>query len=207
MRVRNIILVLIVVFVGISTLWAGTDGFHAFTTEGARRYDIAKHPRLLPDVRLVDQNGRYFKLTEEQGKLVLMTFMYTRCGDVCPELEANFRQVYEGISERFRGKQIVFLSVSFDTARDDVESLHHHAGHYGADGIVWRMTTVPNPEELHKLLEISEVTMIPDAFGGYEHNAAFYLVNPQSELIKIYDYNAPAAVIRELNTLLEARSL
>jgi protein SCO1 len=200
---RSILLSIAAALAGLMVLWSGTDGFHAFTTEGARRYAIEQSPRSLPDVQLMDQDGRTFKLSDMKGKHVLMTFMYTRCGDVCPQLEMDFQAVYKGLSKHL-GQDIVMLSVSFDPQRDDILSLKHHAGHYGADGERWRMVTVPDLAELSSLLDTSEVTVIPNLYGGFEHNAAFYLVNPHSQLIRIFDTNAPDFVIRSLNALLEA---
>jgi cytochrome oxidase Cu insertion factor (SCO1/SenC/PrrC family) len=36
------------------------------------------------DFRLVDQNGKAFQLSQLRGKVVLFSFGYTHCPDVCP---------------------------------------------------------------------------------------------------------------------------
>jgi protein SCO1 len=42
------------------------------------------HPRKPPDFALFDQQRRRVELYALQGKVVLLTFLYTHCRDVCP---------------------------------------------------------------------------------------------------------------------------
>ena len=42
------------------------------------------NPRLTPDFALRDQHGRLIRLSRLRGKVVLLTFLYTHCPDVCP---------------------------------------------------------------------------------------------------------------------------
>lgn len=67
---RSILSVSLVFIVGISLLWSGTDGFRAFTSEGARRLAVQNVPRELPQIQLEDQNGKAFTLQEMKGRLV-----------------------------------------------------------------------------------------------------------------------------------------
>jgi protein SCO1 len=204
---RNIMATILALGLGISLLWWGTDGFQAFTSEAARRLEVLKEPKALPSVRLEDQKGQSFYLHDYRGKLVLATFIYTRCGDVCPIVEMNFRRVYETIRDEYLGKNIVFLSISFDPEHDTPHVLHEHAEHYQADGTRWRVARVPNPKELNILLKTMGVIVIPNGAGGYEHNAAFYLIDKQGRLVKIFDYNAPKVVGAEINRLIAANAL
>jgi len=201
---RNTIMAVMVSLLGMVALWAGTDGFHAYTSEGALRYSIAKHPVRLPDVTLQDQNGNRFSLASLGGKHVLFTFFYARCGDVCPALETQFKRVIDGISESYKGKDIVFLSVSFDPEHDDPDTLKHVADYYQADGANWRIVTVPDREQLQTLLTVCNVVAIPNKQDGYEHNAAIYAMDREQKLTHIFDYNMPDTVVRNVMTLLQA---
>jgi protein SCO1 len=42
------------------------------------------HPAQPPDFALRDQNGRLIRLSAQRGKVVLLTFLYTNCPDLCP---------------------------------------------------------------------------------------------------------------------------
>src|SRR5581483_6530532 len=43
------------------------------------------------DFTLTDQNGKPFRFASARGKLVLVTFIFTACPDVCPLLTADFQ--------------------------------------------------------------------------------------------------------------------
>ncbi|MEC5186555.1 protein SCO1/2 [Geobacillus thermodenitrificans] len=199
---RNTIAIVLTLVFGFGLLWHGTDGFRAFTSETARRLAILQEPKLLPAVQLEDQNGHTFSWQDQRGQWVLATFIYTRCGDVCPVVEMNLRRIYDAIRQSPHSHRLSFLSISFDSQNDTPEMLMHHAHHYGADGVTWRMARVPNERELQRLLNMMGVIVIPDGKGGYEHNAAFYLLDKKKRLVRIFDYNNPQAVIAELNHLL-----
>jgi cytochrome oxidase Cu insertion factor (SCO1/SenC/PrrC family) len=42
------------------------------------------------NVTLIDQAGNKFSLGEAKGKIVAVTFVYTKCPDVCPLFTARF---------------------------------------------------------------------------------------------------------------------
>lgn len=47
----------------------------------------------VPDFSLVDQEGNPFRFESSRGKIVLLTFVYTACPDVCPLLAAKFASI------------------------------------------------------------------------------------------------------------------
>ncbi|AGT31999.1 hypothetical protein M493_08620 [Geobacillus genomosp. 3] len=200
---RKTAAILFALMFGIGLLWYGTDGFQAFTSETARRLAILQEPKPLPVVHLEDQSGHTFSWPGRDGKWKLATFMYTQCGDICPVIEMNLRRVYDAVHRSSPGEPLEFFSISFDNKRDTPEMLQHHAHHYGADGVTWRMARVPDDGELKQLLNALGVIVIPDGRGGYEHNAAFYLINEQGRIVRIFDYNNPEMVSAELVRLLE----
>jgi protein SCO1/2 len=57
-----------------------------------------------------------------KGKIVLINFIYTECGDVCPLETAKLAQVYKLLGDRM-GKDIFFYSISVDPKRDTPAAL------------------------------------------------------------------------------------
>jgi protein SCO1 len=200
---RNTIAAILVILFGSSLLWFGTDGFRAYTAEGARRLAIQEHPRDLPAAVFQDSQGNTFQLQDYRGKLVLVTFMFTGCADACPILETNFKQVYQLIAKQYLGKDVVLLSISFDPKRDVPKVLNEYAHMIGADGVNWRVARFVHSEEQKAMLKRFEVVVIPNDTGGYEHNTGIYLIDRKGRLAKIYDYNAPRQVAEELQPLLK----
>src|SRR5690606_33564548 len=86
------------------------------------------------------------------------------------------------------GDDIQFLSISFDPERDDPKTLDTYRKAFGSDGKTWRMARIPDQEELNSLLDRFGVIVIPDEYGNFAHNSAFYLVNSKGQLIEVMDY-------------------
>lgn len=74
------------------------------------------HPALPPDFALRDQNGRLIRLSAERGKVVLLTFLYTNCPDLCP-LTATSINTALGTLGPAR-KRVTALAVTVDPKGD-----------------------------------------------------------------------------------------
>lgn len=199
---RKIIGIISAMVAGFSLLWGGTDGFRAFTAEAARIIELENEQPQLPSATLIDSNDENFNFSDFKGKYLLLTFMYTSCGDVCPVLESNFAQIYEALPKNVLGNEVVLLSISFDPEKDAPTTLKTYSNHFGADGELWRMTTIQDQIELEKVLDALEVIVIPNEYGGYEHNSAFYVINPDGKLTNIFDYQTPQKVVEYLDSFL-----
>jgi protein SCO1 len=188
---------------GIGLFYIGTDGFKAFTAETARVNRLVDHQPAFPDVLLEDSLGRKYSIDEFKDKYVFITFLYTACTTVCPQLEYNMSQVYERLPNKYIGEDIVFLSISFDPERDHPDTLNKYKDYFQSDGETWRMARVPDQKELTRLLDEFGVIVIPDGDGNFAHNSAFYLVDKKGKLINIMDYTKVEEAAVELKTVLK----
>lgn len=98
----------------------------------------------VPDFTLTDQSRQSITLSSFRGKLVALTFIYTRCPlpDYCFRLSNNFRRLQKRFSGEM-GKELVLLSVSFDPENDQPEVLKKYAGIWKADLAGWHFLTGP----------------------------------------------------------------
>jgi len=188
-RYRRIIAIVLVLVFGVGLFYFGTDGFRAFTAETARVNALVEEQPVLPDVVLEDSKYREYDFSEFAGKYVMMTFVYTRCTTVCPQLEMNLQEVYEAIPAAYLGEDIVFLTVSFDPERDTPEILDTYRTYFGSDGDLWRMARVNDPAELDLLLDTLGVIVIPDGEGDFSHNVAFYFIDRDGGLLDVMDFD------------------
>lgn len=200
---RTLVASIVVVLFGFILLFLGTDGFQAYTVETARVNKLMEEQPVFPDVTLEDSKERVYPFSEFKGKHVMLTFIYTACTDVCPELEMNLAQVYQSIPEQYIGEDIVFMSISFDPTRDDPETLEKYRTYFGSDGETWRMARIKDEAELNSLLDEFGVIVIPDGYGNFQHNSAFYLVDPNGILIEVMDYTEIEAASKKVNNILE----
>jgi protein SCO1 len=199
----NRLAILLVFIFGISLFYIGTDGFKAYTAEKARVNDLIENKPQFPNVTLEDSSGRKYTSKELHDKYVFITFMYTSCKTVCLELENNMLQVYDLVPKKYMGKDIVFLSISFDPERDDPETLNTYKDYFRSDGETWRMARIPKKAELDTLLQRFGVIVIPDEFGNFAHNSAFYLLNPEGSLVDVMDYKKVEEAASKLVDILE----
>jgi len=75
------------------------------------------NPARTPDFRLRDQNGRMVQLSAERGKVVLLTFLYTHCPDLCPLTATNINTALGTLAPAAR-KRVTALAVSVDPKGD-----------------------------------------------------------------------------------------
>lgn len=192
---RQLAATLAVAVLGTATLWWGSDGFTAFTSETARRQSVLAEPRPLPTTGLEDQDGRRFALQDYAGKLLAVEFIYTQCNSICYSLGSSFRQIRDRLPVQALGKDVALFSISFDPQHDDPDRLREFARRFGADGEHWRIVRPTDDSQLAPLLAAFGVVVIPDALGGFEHNAAIHLVGRDGRLQRISDLDAVAPFV------------
>ena len=150
-----------------------------------------------------DSKERQYSISEFKNKYVFITFLYTSCGTVCPQLEMNMAQVYDLLPSKYIGEEIIFLSISFDPERDTPATLETYRKAFNSDGETWRMARIIDQNELDLLLERFGVIVIPDGFGNFTHNSAFYFVNREGRLVEVMDYTKIEEAAAKVTSILE----
>ncbi|MEK6285543.1 MAG: SCO family protein [Acidobacteriota bacterium] len=94
----------------------------------------------VPDFTLVNQNGKRVNFHQYRGRIVLLTFIYTRCPlpDYCPLMTENFSEIEKALksdSELYAKTHL--LSVSVDPEYDTPKVLREYAAAHQADTGHW----------------------------------------------------------------------
>ncbi len=85
-------------------------------------------PRDALDFELTDQFGQRTRLSAFSSGVVVLTFLYTSCPDVCPLTTAKLHRAHALLgSDALR---VTFLAVTVDPERDTVERLHDYSVQY-----------------------------------------------------------------------------
>ena len=192
---RTAVATLVIAVVAGAALWQATDGLRAFTTEGARRLAVLEQPRPVPDVRLIDVRGREQASTDENGRAVVVEFIYATCPTICTALGESFAKLRSDIDAAGLADRVRLISISFDLARDGPEALRDYAEAHGADGRVWTVARPENELALHSLLKAFDVIVIPDGAGGFVHNAALHVIGQNGKLKAIFSIGEEARVL------------
>jgi protein SCO1/2 len=185
---------LLILVAGVATLAAATDGFRAFTTETARRIHVREHPRDVPErIPLQTAQGTRIEFASLRGRWLLVDFIYTRCTTYCSVQGSEFARLQDRLGGPIASGKVLLLSVSFDPAHDDPSRLVAYQQRSGDRGAGWIAARPVGSADLAALMRTFGVTAIPDGLGGFVHNAAIAVVDPQGRLVAITDWDSPHA--------------
>ena len=84
-----------------------------------------------PDFELVDQFNNTVNMSQFEGKIVVITFLYTHCPDACPAVTSQMKRLSDELGDDY-GESVVFLSVTVDPERDTPEALASFMSTYNA---------------------------------------------------------------------------
>ncbi len=162
----------------------------------------------VPDFTLVNQDGKRVRLAQYRGKIVLLTFIYTRCPlpDYCPLMTHNFAEIENALmkSPELYAKTHL-LSISFDSQYDTPQVLRNYARSFVTDQGQrtfehWEFATIPAAEK-------SAVTKFFDVFvteeqGQITHSMSTAIISPDDSIYKGYNGNdwKPADVLTDLKS-------
>jgi protein SCO1/2 len=120
-----------------------------------------------PGFALTSQDGAQISLADLRGKVVALTFIFTRCSATCPVLTPMMSLVQDRLGRHF-GNEIAFASITVDPENDTPETLKLYAQMYGADVAGWSFLTGP-PPMISELVRRYGVFASRNASGDIEH--------------------------------------
>ncbi len=95
-----------------------------------------------PSWTLTDHMGRQVSSEQFRGKVVLASFVYTNCGDICPTISARMQALQGRLREEgLLGGEVQMLSFTVDPQNDTPEVLRAYAERHEADPEAWRFLT------------------------------------------------------------------
>lgn len=108
----------------------------------------------VPDFAMTTQEGDPLRLSDLRGKVVVLTFVYTRCPlpEFCPLMDRKFAELADRTGRSAeRAERVRLLSVSFDPEHDTPAVLAEHAARVGAEPPLWTYA-VADHDELEKVV-------------------------------------------------------
>ena len=116
----------------------------------------------MPDFTLTNQDGQPVSLSSLRGKVVAITFIYTRCPlpDYCPRMITNLQAVERRFPERV-DKDLALVAVTFDPKFDTPERLKEYAQFFKSDKPGWQFLTGP-VEEITRVTQMLGVEFWPE---------------------------------------------
>lgn len=162
---------------------------------------ILRVGQAVPDFTLTDQNRQSIRFMDLRGKVVAITFIYTRCPlpNFCFRMSNNFG----ALDRRFAGqmgKNLVLLSVTFDPDHDQPEVLADYAKTWTKDTTRWHFLT-GTPAEVRKVCAEFGVSAWQDE-GLLTHSLHTVVIDRNGRLAANLEGNEYSA--QQLGDLVEA---
>jgi protein SCO1 len=145
----------------------------------------------IPHFSFTNQSGKQISLQQYRGKVLFVTFIYTRCPfpDFCPRVSNNFAEIYQqlGTNPALTGAHL--LSISFDPEHDTPKILRDYAfsvahTHDPALFNQWEFA-VPNSADLPKIADFFALAVTPKE-GLLIHNLSTTVIGPDGKIVTWY---------------------
>jgi protein SCO1 len=176
---------------------AGGGGFRTGAFEPARP---------APDFAVPATTGAEFRLSRAHGKVILLTFGYTNCPDVCPTVLAELAQVRARLGRDAGRVQVVYVSV--DPERDTPERLRAYV-HAFDTTFVGLTGPAAQLEPVWKAYGVSTARREipgggPQAYTVH-HTASTYVVDTEGRLRVMAPFGTPVDdLVHDVRVLLAA---
>ena len=163
--------------------------------------------------RVLDERGQGHDLTDLLlGRITVLAFMYTRCGDICPTATLQLSLLQDLVAkDPWLAQRMHLVSMSFDPEHDTPEALAEYAAAWRSDepgAPEWLFLTAPDRSALTPVLAAygQAVSAKPDpaaASGPLYHIFRAFLIDASGEIRNIYslDFLDPDLVLTDIKTL------
>jgi protein SCO1 len=133
------------------------------------------------DFALRDQHGRMVQLSSLRGRVVVLTFLYTHCTDVCPLIAVNVDRAVRSLGPR--GRDVAMLAVSVDPRNDTPRAV---ARFIAEQRLSPRFHYLTGPlDELRPIWQAYNLLIQPGSSGRVAHSA-YILVLDRAGRPRIY---------------------
>jgi protein SCO1/2 len=143
--------------------------------------------QVVPDFAMTTEDGKALRLSDLRGKVVALTFIYTRCPlpDFCPLMDRKFAELASAVGAvPARAANVRLISLSFDPEHDTPEVLKKHARTQGATPPLWTFA-VASHDELAKVAPLLGLVYGPTA-DEIVHNLSTAIIGPDGRLDALF---------------------
>jgi protein SCO1 len=152
--------------------------------------------RPAPDFRLRDQRGRRVSLASFRGRPVVLAFLDSHCGKLCPVEGRQLSDLADGLPPGAR-PAVVAVSVN---PRDTPASARRAAGRWGWANLRWSWL-LGSHGELAPVWRAYSIFVRPTA-GDIQHTSALYLIDGRGDIRSAYTVPvATASLLHDVRTI------
>lgn len=159
----------------------------------------------ITDFSLTDQSGKRFRLQSLRGKVIVVSFIYTTCPDVCPLITSSLRVVQKELTPEER-RSVFLVSITTDPEVDSPKVLKSYAERYKVDFSNWSFLT-GDVRALAPVWENFGVKVERKTRGLVNHTSLTAVIDGVGTMRFAYTGASPnhKRVLRDVRSLLSAR--
>lgn len=156
------------------------------------------------DFTLTDGDGKPFSLSDLKGKVVILSFGYTHCPDVCPTELLTYSDTLKQLGDQAKDVKVVFVSI--DPERDTPEIIGKYAKQFNPDFIGLTATgdqSLPVIKQQYRVVS-AKVNQKDDSENYLvDHSSGAYLIDKNGEVAIFSPYGSePETIAADVRTLL-----
>ena len=152
---------------------------------------VISPPLPVTDFSLQTANGESFRLSDQQGKPVLLFFGYTSCPDVCPTTLAIFKQVNQRLGDD--AQKVRFVMITADPDRDTPEKVAAYVAQFNSE-FIGLSGNLSDLESIWKELGVFVEKQDSGSAAGYlvSHTASVFVIDQNGNLLMMLPYGTSA---------------
>jgi len=161
----------------------------AATEPAALKAGVLEPVMAAPQLRLQGSDGQALDLARFRGKVVLLAFGFSNCGEVCPITLATLAGARKKLGAEAANVQVVYVTV--DPERDDAAQMRKFLGSFDPT-FIGGVGTRAEIDAAQKNFGISSTKTV-NADGSYNigHSSSIYMIDRAGGLRAVMPYGHP----------------
>ena len=157
------------------------------------------------DFTLTNHHGLEMNLKDYRGKVVLLTFGFTHCPDICPATLSRLKRLMKKLAPQADQVQTLFISI--DPERDTPDQLKSYLAHFHPTfvGLTGTLARIVKIAQQYGVMFFKQTT---ESKAGYffAHSDYVFLADQEGRLRAFYRTDAPLdEMIDDIQWLLAAQ--
>lgn len=160
------------------------------------------------DFTMENVDGKTVSRDDTKGKARLMYFYFTSCPDVCPVTTFLLSQIQNELKkDGIFGKDVKFVSISFDPKTDTRDKIKKFGDRFFADYNGWYFLRGDQEETRKLMVESFKIPLLGNDSTNFTHGNRIALVDQDNNIRRMYDAGNPddvkiEEVVKDINTLI-----
>jgi protein SCO1 len=167
-------------------------------------YNVPTPGQMVPNFKFLNQSGKTITMEQFHGKVLLVTFIYTRCPlpDYCIRMSRNFATIQHQLAaDPDLYNKTHLLSISFDPEHDTPKVLRSYGNAYtGSEAFSHWDFAAPSPAELDKVDQFFDVGVSSGSNNTLTHSLSTAIIAPSGKVFRWYPSNDwdPSSVVHDI---------